>query len=112
MSEPRVSDDPLYNLLRHGEIERFNDALARGQTCDLAGTDLRGVDLRRLQAKGLDLSGCYLRQADLRGLDLSETNLRHASISGAKISGTLFPTQLSAEEINLSLSHGTRMRYR
>ena len=111
MSELRISDDPLYNLLRHGETERFNAAIASGQTCDLKAVDLRGVDLRKLNAKGLDLSDCYMRGADLRGLDLSETNLRGASISGAKISGTLFPTELSAEEINLSLTHGTRMRY-
>jgi uncharacterized protein YjbI with pentapeptide repeats len=56
------------------------------------------------------MSGAYLRHADLRGLDLSETNLEGASINSAKISGTYFPTTLSAEEITLSLVHGTRLR--
>ena len=112
MAEPRTSDDPLYRLLRHGEVDEFNAKRAGGEACNLRGTDLRGVDLRGLDARGLDLGGCYLRQADLRGLDLSETNLRGASISGAKISGVLFPIELSAEEITLSLTHGTRMRYR
>lgn len=112
MSTPRIIDDPLYQLLRHGDIEQFNQARGRGEGCDLRGTDLRGLDLRKLDARGLDLSDCYLRQADLRGLDLSETRLAGASISGARISGALFPPQLAAEEINLSLVHGTRMRYR
>ena len=39
-------------------------------------------------------------------------DLEGASIAGTKISGTYFPKELSAEEINLSLQHGTRMRYR
>ncbi len=112
MSEPRISDDELYQLLRHGGIKEFNERCAKGGCCDLRGTDLRGVDLRHAQVHGLDLSDAYLRQADLRGLDLSETKLDGASINGAKISGTLFPKELSAEEINLSLTHGTRMRYR
>ncbi|MFO7636044.1 MAG: GNAT family N-acetyltransferase [Clostridia bacterium] len=42
----------------------------------------------------------------------SETRLDGASINAAKVSGTLFPRELSAEEITLSLLHGTRMRYR
>ena len=34
-----------------------------------------------------------------------------ASINAAQISGAYFPTDLSASEIELSLLHGTRMRY-
>jgi uncharacterized protein YjbI with pentapeptide repeats len=112
MSAPRITDDTLYQLLRHGDAERFNQLRAQGESCDLRGTDLRGVDLRKVNVRGLDLSDCYMRQADLRGLDLSETQLAGASISGAKISGTLFPVELSAEEVTLSLTHGTRLRYR
>ncbi len=52
-----------------------------------------------------------LRHGDMRGVDFSHTNLEGASINGAKISGTLFPKELRAEEILLSLQHGTRMRY-
>jgi uncharacterized protein YjbI with pentapeptide repeats len=58
------------------------------------------------------MANTYLRHADLRGLDLTHTNLEGASINSAKISGTYFPTTLSAEEITLSLIHGTRLRYR
>ena len=111
MPKPQFKDDPLYELLRRGDVAAFNDARAQGRQADLRGADLRGADLRHLDARGLDLSDCYLRQADLRGLDLSEVRLEGASIYGARISGTLFPTELRAEEITLSLLHGTRMRY-
>ncbi len=112
MTTPTIKDDPLYQMLREGHVEQFNQHRQSGTPCDLRRADLRALDLRKLEVKHLDLGDCYLRQADLRGLDLSETNLDGASISGAKISGTLFPSQLSAEEITLSLVHGTRMRYR
>jgi uncharacterized protein YjbI with pentapeptide repeats len=112
MARPTIKDDTLYDLLCRGEVARFNEARRAGAPCDLSGADLRGADLRELDARGLDLGDAYLRQADLRGLDLRETRLAGASIYGAKISGAYFPAELSAEEITLSLLHGTRMRYR
>jgi hypothetical protein len=42
---------------------------------------------------------------------LSKANMDGASINACKISGVLFPAELSASEIELSLLHGTRMRY-
>lgn len=111
-STPEIKDDPMYRLLREGAVDEFNARRAAGEPCDLCGCDLRTMDLRKLDAKGLDLRGCYFRQADLRGIDFSETNLEGASINAAKISGAFFPRELSAEEITLSLTHGTRMRYR
>lgn len=105
------NDDVLYRLLRDGKITEFNDRRARGEQSDLTNCDFRSVDLRGLDADGLDLSGCYFRQSDLRGIDFSKCNLLGASINGAKISGTFFPAELTAEEITLSLLHGTRMRY-
>jgi uncharacterized protein YjbI with pentapeptide repeats len=102
----------MYQLLKEGKIEEFNQRRSSGEPYDLRNTDLRGTDLRDLDARNLDLSGAYLRHADLRGLDLSEANLEGASINSAKISGTYFPTTLSAEEITLSLVHGTRLRNR
>ena len=112
MPRPEIKDDNLYDLLRRGEAAQFNRARAEGVACDLRGADLRGADLREIDLRGADLSDCYLRQADLRGLDLRETRLDGASIYGAKISGTYFPSELGAEEISLSLLHGTRLRYR
>jgi len=111
MNTPEIKHDDMYQLLRNGEVSRFNQLRSAGGECDLQNADLRGLDLRELDARGLNISNGYLRQADLRGVDLSETVLDGVSISGAKISGTLFPKELSAEEINLSLLHGTRMRY-
>ena len=105
------SDDYLYCLLRDGHVNNFNEARERGENTDLTHCNFRGIDLRGLNAEGLDLSNCYFRLCDLRGIDFSKSRLEGSSIHVAKISGTLFPPELSAEEINLSLTHGTRMRY-
>jgi len=109
---PKIVDSELYRLLREGDIPAFNSRRAAGESFDLREADLRGVDLRGMHAAGLDMRGAYLRGADLRGVDFRETLLEGASINGAKISGTFFPVELPAEEITLSLLHGTRMRYR
>ncbi len=109
---PLIKDDPLYRLLREGKVEAFNAERARGRSCDLTHCDFRGVDLRGLDADGLDLSHSYFRQADLRGVDLSKARLEGASFHGARIAGAYFPPELPAEEILLSLLHGTRVRYR
>lgn len=112
MTAPVLSDHPLYQLLREGDVEEFNRRVAAGEQVDLRGCDFRHLNLQGLEAKGLDFSNCYFRQADLRGIDFSECfSLEGASIHGAKISGVYFPRQLRAEEIELSLLHGTRMRY-
>ena len=56
--------------------------------------------------------GGSLKDADLRGVDLKLAKMEGASIHGAHISGAYFPNELSADEIELSLRTGTRMRYR
>ncbi|MDT8403684.1 pentapeptide repeat-containing protein [Sulfuriflexus sp.] len=111
MSEPEMKEDHLYHLLREGKIDDFNHACAKGESPDLINADMRGLGLQGLHADGLDFQGGYFRQADLRGIDFSKANLNGASIHAAKISGCLFPAELSADEITLSLIHGTRMRY-
>jgi len=109
---PQINDDPMYRLLREGAVDEFNTRRSGGEECNLRGCDFRHLDLRKLNARDLDLRDCYFRQTDLRGVDLSESNLEGASINAAKISGAYFPPDLSAEELTLSLVHGTRMRYR
>jgi uncharacterized protein YjbI with pentapeptide repeats len=109
---PRMPDDPMYWLLREGKVEEFNRRRAAGEKCDLTRCNLRGVDLRGLDASGLDLTGCYFRQADLRGVNLTRAKLEGASLHAAHISGTYFPKELSADEIELSLRIGVRLRYR
>ncbi|MCB2426072.1 pentapeptide repeat-containing protein [Methylophaga pinxianii] len=112
MGEPKITQDPLYQLLRDGKIEEFNHRIAKGEKVDLTSCDFRHLNLQGLIANGLDFSNSYFRQADLRGIDFSQCiSLRGASIHGAKISGVFFPSPLTAEEITLSLQHGTRMRY-
>lgn len=110
--KPPNHNDPLYQLLRDGNVKEFNAHKAKGEPCDLTASDLRGLDLRGLDAAGLDFSNSYFRQCDLRGVDFSSSCLEGASINGAKISGSFFPRELTAPEITLSLLHGTRMRYK
>lgn len=105
------NDEPLYRLLREGHIDEFNSQRAAGINGDLTNCDFRGIDLRGIIADGVDFSGCYFRQADLRGVDFTKAGLEGASIHATKISGARFPLTLRAEEISLSLQHGTRMRY-
>jgi len=105
------NDDPAYRMLRDGQIEEFNTHKTSGEEINLKGCDFRGVDLCGMDAEGLNMSDCYFRQADLRGIDFSKTNLEGSSINSAKISGTYFPKEITSDELELSLVHGTRMRY-
>ncbi len=111
-TKPKIkADDVLYRLLRDGHVVEFNEKKAQGITTDLTHCDFRSVDLRGLDAAGLDFTGAYFRQADLRGIDFTTSGLEGVSINAAKISGTYFPVKLTADEITLSLLHGTRLRY-
>jgi len=109
---PEIKDNELYRLLRDGKIEEFNTRRSNGEDCDLQGADFRSVDLTGIDANGLNLSNCYFRMSNLRGIDFSNTRLEGSSIHGAQISGVFFPAALDANEILLSLEHGTRMRYK
>ena len=51
--------DPMYQLLRDGDVVEFNRLKAAGQSCDLTHCDLRSLDLRGVDAAGLDFSHCY-----------------------------------------------------
>jgi len=113
MSVPVIKqNDEMYQLLREEKIEDFNQRKAQGEAVDLTHCDLRSLDLRGMDAKGIDFTGSYFRQTDLRGINFSTSILQECSINGAKISGAYFPKALTPAEIQMSLSHGTRMRYR
>jgi len=107
----RIIDDPLYQLLRNEQVKAFNEKRSSLDTLEFIDCDFRGLDLRGLNAKGINFSGSYFRGADLRGIDFSHANLRGASLASAQVSGCLFPVELSAPEIELSITKGTRMRY-
>ena len=111
MNAPIISEDPLYQLLRSDDVSGFNKAREQGQTCDLSNCDLRGLDLRNLIIHGMDLENTYFRGADLRGIDFRDCNLNGASLADAKISGCYFPAEVSASEIQLSVTMGTRIRH-
>jgi uncharacterized protein YjbI with pentapeptide repeats len=109
--KPVISDDPMYRLLRDGHVAEFNRRRAAGEEAPLAGCDFSGLDLRGLEAADLDLGDAAFHETDLRGVDLRRARLEGASIHGARIAGTYFPPALSPAEIELSLEHGTRLRY-
>ena len=111
MNGPLISKDPLYQLLRNDDVTGFNQARAKGQACDLSGCDLRGLDLRNLQISGMNFENTYFRGADLRGINFTGCNLNGASLADAKISGCYFPFELSPDEIQLSVTMGTRLRH-
>ncbi|MDX2425920.1 MAG: pentapeptide repeat-containing protein [Cycloclasticus sp.] len=100
----------MYMLLKVDDVGAFNEGRQRGEDVDLSNAKFRAFDLREANLAGLDLSGCYFKNADLRGVDLRGCNLEGCSFFNAKISGVYFPSSISAEEINLSLLHGTRIR--
>ena len=111
MNKPKMSEHPMYLLLRHGDVAEFNRRKSAGEAIDLVGCDLSRLDLRELDASGLDLRDCYFRSSDLRGIDLRTTNLEGASFAQAFVSGCYLPQELSATEMQLALQHGTRVRY-
>ncbi|RTZ72911.1 MAG: hypothetical protein DSZ00_04475 [Gammaproteobacteria bacterium] len=106
------ADSRLVELLCQGRVAAFNEARAGMEAPSIRGADLCAADLRELDARNLDMRDCHLRRADLRGLDLSTARLEGCSLAEARVSGALFPADFSAEELNLSLSHGTRLRRR
>jgi uncharacterized protein YjbI with pentapeptide repeats len=99
------------NLIQEERFIEFNNLVdSTPGYIDLTGAHLRGYDLRKCKLRKVDLTGAYLRSSDLRSVDLSEAKLDGASIKEAKVSGALFPRDVPAEEIALSLVHGTRLR--
>jgi hypothetical protein len=71
--KPLTYEDPLYQLLREGNVKEFNQRKAQGEKCELTSCDFRHLDLRGLDAAGIDFTDCYFRAADLRGVDFSKT---------------------------------------
>ena len=110
MKSDQATKTTFIDLLMLGKVDEFNQLKKSVPEVDLRGGDFCGKDLRKLEADKLDMRDCRLGHADLRGIDFSNARLDGASIDGARISGTLFPSSISAQEINLSLVHGTRMR--
>lgn len=108
---PKINnDDPLYQMLRNEQIKDFNEARKSRNELSFKGYDFRNVDLRGANLSGVDLTDAYFRNANMRGLDLRGCVMEGASIHEAKISGCYFPSNVSADELMMSLQHGTRIR--
>jgi uncharacterized protein YjbI with pentapeptide repeats len=113
MSRPRKLEHPLFQLLVEENIDSFNQQRPQytsPELLDFQGADLRGLNLRGLNASGIDFRNAYFRSSDLRGIDFREALLEGASMNRAKVSGCYFSNDLSAEEIVMSLTAGTRIR--
>ena len=108
MTRPKKIDHPLFQLLDEEKIDLFNEQKRLYAASGLL--DFKNADLRGLDASGIDFRNSYFRSCDLRGIDFRETLLEGASINRAKISGCYFASDLSAEEIVMSLTAGTRIR--
>ncbi len=110
--KPLTHEDPLFQLLRDGNVKEFNRRKSEQPSVAMTDCDFRYLDMRGLDAVGVDFSNSYFRAADLRGIDFSKSCLKGASLNSARISGALFPAELAPQEIELSVTHGTRLRYR
>jgi len=108
----RQPADPLYRLLREGDVDGYNRQRKVDEKYDLHACNFRGIDLRLFNVANIDFTDCYFRQADLRGVDLRTCRLGGASLHGAHVSGTYFPANLEAAEIEMSVRLGTRLRTR
>jgi uncharacterized protein YjbI with pentapeptide repeats len=108
----RFRDTPFSEALREGDVDSFNRRVDRGECIDLTCANLRGVDMRRANLKQADLRGANCHSADLRGADLSQAQLEGASFHMARVSGAYFPHNVPADEIQLSIDLGTRVRCR
>ena len=95
--KPLIYQDPLYQLLREGNVREFNQRKTQGEKCDLTYCDFDHLDLCGLAATGIDFTGCYFRAADLRGGDFSKMGQGSPAPSGpsrptAQIRTALKPT--------------------
>ncbi len=111
MSKPKMLDDEMFQLLRMGEIEKFNEKRDVSVEYDVSGADLSRIDLRGLITDNINFEDTYFRMTDLRGIDFRKAKMEGSSFAGANISGCYFPKELRADEILFSLEHGTRVRY-
>ena len=102
---------PKPKMLFEENMATFNKMAAQGQKIDFSNQNLSDLDLRGFNLKNANLSGAYMRGTNLSGQDLSGAYLHGASIRQANISGCLFPLELPAEEIRLSVDMGTRIRH-
>jgi hypothetical protein len=125
--------DKMLNILRAGDIGRFNEMRRQEATgsllylkyVDLSGTDLSDANLSNADLSHAvlsnavlsnanlikaDLSDANLSNADLSHADLSHADLSHAVLSNANLSGTdLSGTDLSGTDLSGANLYSSKM---
>lgn len=105
-----MADEKALKLIQEDKHLDFNQYVENLEIVDLAGAHLRSYDLRKFNLSKANLTDAYMRATDLRGLDLRNAMFYGASLAEAKVSGAFFPENIPANEIMMSLQHGTRLR--
>ncbi len=105
-----VDKKELYYLLKGEQIEEFNRKVEGQRGYDLQDVNLRGRNLQNADLQHADLRGAYLNRCNLKGLNLTHANMEGSSMHMARISGTYFPHNVSAMEIQNAVNFGTRIR--
>lgn len=106
-----IKRTPKPKILFEENRDTFNKMAADGREIDLSNQNMSDLDLTGFNLKNANLTGAYLRGTNLAGQDLSNAKLHGASLRQANISGCLFPAELPASEIGLSVDKGTRLRH-
>lgn len=96
-----TSKDELIQLLRNGEIEKFNNTRSYSEEAildltesDLNNINLNGVNFSRVDLTGSDLSKSELESIDFNYSDLSSVNFSHTSIVESNFAETVLEGSL------------------
>jgi len=96
--------------MERADLQGVNlDGARLGRAC-LAGADLRGASLRFANLEGADLEGANLSKANLYSTYLKGARMAGANLHGADVESAVFPDDVRAEELRMSLELGTRLR--
>jgi len=106
--KPPNYNDPLYQLLRDGNVKEFNARKAKVSSAILPPATCAAGSAR--WTRSLDFSNITSANATCAAWIFQQLS-GSASINGAKISA-LFFRATDGTGITLSLLHGTRMRYK
>lgn len=102
----------IYQAIVNEDVDTFNKICLTHDHFDLSSHSFLSVDFRKFDlSKALfNFDNCYFKSSDLRGQTLSHSSFSGASMHLARVSGVLFPDNVSAQEIELSINKGTRIR--
>ena len=90
--KPEVKDDPLFQMLRHEDVDSFNKHRDTMDCSQLTGGDYRGRDLRKMNARGLDFSARTSEIATYQASIFERPISKVPSISMQRYLGSIFRT--------------------